>query len=239
MTSTAGCRGIRQSLGVYVLGAIDPAERVQVDEHLATCLDCREELAALAGLPALLRKIPLTEAERIAEPELAADDGPPEELLHSLLARTTQVRRARRWRGLVAAAAAVVVALGGGAVAMNAFQPAGAPAAQGQAQDQIHWHIVTHTDAATGAWMSVRYTPRPWGTLLNVQVNGIPPGTDCALEVVNTAGQRLTVGDWRVSYTGGQVWYPASTSVSDASLRNFQLTSGGRTLVKVPVAPES
>lgn len=233
MTSTAGCRGIRQSLGVYVLGAIDPAERAQVDEHLATCLDCREELAALAGLPALLRKIPLTEAERLAEPESAADGAPSAELLHSLLARTTQVRRARRWRGLAAAAAAVVVALGGGAVAMNALQPSGAPVAS------FHWHTVAHTDAATGAWMSVRYASRPWGTLLNVEVRGIRPGTNCTLEVVNAAGQRLTVGDWRVSYAGAPVWYPASTSVSDANLRSFQLTSAGRVLVKVPATPES
>jgi Putative zinc-finger len=235
MTSTAGCRGIRQSLGVYVLGAIDPAERAQVDEHLAACLDCREELAALAGLPALLRRIPLAEAERLAEPESYAADAPSEELLHSLLARTTQVRRARRWRGLTAAAAAVVVALGGGAVAMNALQPAASPPAAAK----VHWHTVAHTDAVTGAWMTVRYTPRPWGTLLNVQVKGIPRGTNCTLEVVNAAGQRLTVGDWRVNYTGGQVWYPASTSVPDANLRSFQLTSAGQVLVKVPATPES
>ena len=49
-----------------MLGAIDPAERTQVDEHLATCPDCREELASLAGLPALLRRVPTAEAERLA-----------------------------------------------------------------------------------------------------------------------------------------------------------------------------
>ena len=54
MTGMAGCREIRQALGVYVLGAIDPAERAQVDEHLASCPGCREDLAGLAGLPAML-----------------------------------------------------------------------------------------------------------------------------------------------------------------------------------------
>ena len=54
MTGMAGCREIKQALGVYVLGAIDPAERAQVDEHLASCADCREELASLAGSPARL-----------------------------------------------------------------------------------------------------------------------------------------------------------------------------------------
>jgi len=48
------CQEARVSLGVYVLGAIDPAERALVDSHLATCRDCRDELAGLAGLPALL-----------------------------------------------------------------------------------------------------------------------------------------------------------------------------------------
>ena len=48
MSGAASCREIRNSLGVYVLGAIDPAERAQVDEHLPTCADCREELASLA-----------------------------------------------------------------------------------------------------------------------------------------------------------------------------------------------
>src|SRR5579859_8242284 len=69
MNGMAGCREIRQALGVYVLGAIDPAERTRVDEHLATCHECREELASLAGLPAMLRKVPVVEAERLAAAE--------------------------------------------------------------------------------------------------------------------------------------------------------------------------
>ena len=80
MTGMAECRQIRQALGVYVLGAIDPAERAQVDEHLATCPECREELASLAGLPAMLRKVPVVEAERLAaaeeDPELTGMPSP-------------------------------------------------------------------------------------------------------------------------------------------------------------------
>jgi anti-sigma factor RsiW len=66
MSGAASCREIRHALGVYVLGAIEPGDRAQVDEHLATCADCREELASLAGLPALLRRVPTAEAERLA-----------------------------------------------------------------------------------------------------------------------------------------------------------------------------
>src|SRR5215472_2824183 len=127
MTGMAGCREIKQALGVYVLGAIDPAERAQVDEHLATCADCREELASLAGLPALLRKVPIVEAERLAaaeqDPELTGVPSP--EMLTSLVARTTNVRRIRRWRGLAAAAAVALVAVAGGAAVTNALQSPG------------------------------------------------------------------------------------------------------------------
>lgn len=72
MTQTMDCSEARLSLGVYVLGAIDPDERAQVDIHLAGCPACRDELAELEGLPALLALVSTEEA--IA---LAANDGPP------------------------------------------------------------------------------------------------------------------------------------------------------------------
>ena len=62
---TWDCADAKMSLGVYVLGAIDPAERALVDAHLATCRDCRDELAGLAGLPALLARVNPDEVSRI------------------------------------------------------------------------------------------------------------------------------------------------------------------------------
>jgi predicted anti-sigma-YlaC factor YlaD len=229
MTS-AGCRDIKHALGVYVLGAIDPAERALVDEHLAICLDCREELAGLAGLPALLRKIPLAEAERLAGPD-AEDDAASEEMLQSLLRRTARVRRARRLRGLVAAAAVVLVALGGGGFALNSVL-------SGNSQPAVAehtWQTVTVSDSQTGAVMTVDYTPTQWGTLMKIQVKGITAGTDCQFVVTDAAGHRWTVGGWRLTYQGGPAWYPASTSVADKDLRTFELVSGKRVLAEVPV----
>ena len=65
MTPTWDCTEARLSLGVYVLGAIDPAERSLVDAHLLTCQECRDELADLAGLPALLARVNPDEISRI------------------------------------------------------------------------------------------------------------------------------------------------------------------------------
>jgi putative zinc finger protein len=235
MTSMAGCREIRQALGVYVLGAIDPAERALVDSHLATCPECREELAALAGLPALLRRIPVTEAERLALPGADGLDEPSEELLHSLLARAQRVRHGRRWRGLVAAAAAVVLALGIGAVASAALQPSG-PASI--ADLSLRWHTVSGTNAVTGTKMTVKYVPMAWGTLMNVQVSGPSAGTVCELEVTDSAGHWWVVGGWKLSYRGGPAWYPASTWVPEPEVRSFELTSGGRVLAHVKAPPD-
>jgi len=97
---------VRMTRRVPAVQTNRPAERAVVDDHLATCPDCREELAALAGMPAMLRKVPLAEAERLAAPDSDSDSAAPDELLHSLLARTASVRRARRWRAVAAAAAA-------------------------------------------------------------------------------------------------------------------------------------
>src|SRR3984885_11154418 len=52
------CAHVRYLLGVYLLGAIGPGERAQIEEHLAACPWCRGELAGLAGLPGLLRRVP-------------------------------------------------------------------------------------------------------------------------------------------------------------------------------------
>jgi predicted anti-sigma-YlaC factor YlaD len=227
MTGLSSCREIRQALGVYVLGAIDPAERAQVDAHLATCPDCREELASLAGLPAMLRKVPVVEAERLASPDAEPDLSvvPSEEMLKSLVARTTNVRRIHRWRGALAAAAAVIVALGGGAAIATAIQSGGS-----QQVDNAHWR--TALGGAAGIHLTVRYRQVASGTLIETNVIGVPLGTTCQFQVVDDHGNVMPLGSW--VYWHGSSWYPASSSLSDAQLRTFQLAVGGKVVASAP-----
>jgi hypothetical protein len=56
MDGSAACAGVRSQLGVYLTGAIAPADRAVVVGHLGSCKDCRAELAGLAALPGLLRR---------------------------------------------------------------------------------------------------------------------------------------------------------------------------------------
>lgn len=226
----AGCREIRQALGVYVLGAIDPAERAQVDEHLAACPECREELASLAGLPALLRKVPIVEAERLAAPEqdLELAGVPSAEMLTSLIARTTNVRRIHRWRSVAAAAAVAIVALGGGVAVANALHPSAVP--PGPAA--VAWQQTSGSGPAAGAHLTVKYRNEPWGTRMLVNVTGLQPGSVCQLRVMDATGGTSVVGSWKL--WPGDSWYPASTWLGEQDLRSFQVTVDGRVVAAAP-----
>jgi anti-sigma factor RsiW len=240
VTSIADCREIRQALGVYVLGAIEPAERSTVDEHLSGCPECREELASLAGLPALLHRVPLAEAERLAAPDSGSDDELlSEELLHSLLVRSARVRRVRLWRGLAAAAAVVVLAVGAGAAGaqvLHGGSSASASSPLANVRGVHHWQRVSSTDPQTGVRLTVDYAPLTWGTVMAANVSGLKPGIVCQFVVTDTAGHNTVVGGWRLTYGHWPMWYPASTAVTDQHLRSFEVTSGGKVLAEVPAS---
>jgi MYXO-CTERM domain-containing protein len=117
MEITRECAGIKSQLGVYVIGAISPEDRAVVVRHLAACEPCREELADLAGLPALLRRPSCRDAADPGDGQLT--DGPGEAspegdgagaggALPGALGGIAMRRRRRRW--LLAAAAGVLVA---------------------------------------------------------------------------------------------------------------------------------
>jgi hypothetical protein len=227
MTEAISCGDIRQLLGVYVVGAIDPAERAIVDEHLSHCSDCTQELAGLAGLPALLGRVPLTDAEQLvvngAEPPSA--DEPRPELLDSLLRRLTVRRKTRMWRGLAAAAAAVVIAVAGGvAVGIVASH----------ASDHDYQQEAYGSNARTHVTAAVSYQPTSWGTAMQVKVTGIKTGAECTFWVVNSRGERSVAGSWMVARGYPDQWYPASSYASLASVQSFEITSHGKVLVTIP-----
>lgn len=234
MTSVGGgCEVVRQELGVYVLGAIEPANRAMVDEHLRCCPRCREELAALAGLPALLRRVAVAQAVVLCGGD--ARDGETSaavsgDLLGALLDRMAQARRLRMWR--LAAAAAVLVTATAVGWGLQAWPAAPPPRAGSQ------WTATaTAVNPVTRAGATVRYATRPWGTQLEVQVTGIPAGTTCQFWVTTARGQDVETGSWAIPAGQRDGWYPASAAVPVSGLRGFEVTSAGKTLVTVPAQP--
>ena len=119
MNGACLCVQARQELGVYLLGAIEPTQRALVDRHLAACPQCRAELAGLAGLPSLLRKVPVEEALQLPPDAAALVPGPS---LAALVGRVSGIRRRRWWL----AAAAALIAGFAAAFGLQALHPAAA-----------------------------------------------------------------------------------------------------------------
>jgi hypothetical protein len=193
MTINTECSRLRISLGVYVLGAIEPAERAMVDEHLATCARCRDELASLAGLPALLG--------RVTEEQIARLSPPTGELFDSTLAKAARESRGRRRKNIVwlaAAAVALVVASGAGVgVIAQSDHPGGVPSATStpQAEKGV---TVSGNDPTTGVQADITMNEEEWGTALRVRLKGAKPGTRCQLFAVDKNGARDVAGGWLV-----------------------------------------
>jgi predicted lipoprotein with Yx(FWY)xxD motif len=175
MDDAGTCAGIRPQLGVYLTGAITPADRVLVVRHLTACADCRTELAWLAGLPALLRRPPVQAAaqepptddtvpdntvpeymvpEYTVPDEVGVGDPGAARMPGRLARRVARRRRRRRW--LLAAAAFVLVAGAGAGWALHlAGRSAPGPAADAtvlQTRDIGDVTVLTDDEGYTLYW---------------------------------------------------------------------------------------
>jgi Putative zinc-finger len=235
MTQTWDCAEARPSLGVYVLGAIDPGERGLVDAHLVTCRDCRDELAGLAGLPALLARVNPDEISRIRADDAVrpvAGDDPPEELLGTVLGLAEARRRRNRWRYLSAAAAVAAIA-GGLFAGLSSATSTTKTVVAGFASGTAPWDTADATNAATGATATVAYAHQLWGESFQVLVDRIPVGTTCQMWVVHPDGSRTEVAAWTTASDEGTVWYAGSMPSTAGPIGTFQITAGNQVLLTV------
>ncbi|MEU4195933.1 zf-HC2 domain-containing protein [Kribbella sp. NPDC026611] len=188
----------RTQLGAYALGALEPGEVQEVDQHLATCAECRAELADLNEIKDFLGEVP---------PE-AFLEGPPEGgdlLLQRTLREVREltpavepevvhapVKKRSRWL-LVAAAAVVVAGALGGGVALGRST---APQADGPVAG---YKEATTTDTVSGASMATTVEPRSGWSWIRVQVKGLKSGDQCEMFVTDKTGKSWAAGSWVVS----------------------------------------
>ncbi len=206
----------RHWLASYVLGALAPADRRQLDEHLLGCPECREELASYAAVPGLLSRLDLAEAT-------GGTLLPPPSLLPSMLAAVESERKARirqlsRWRAATAAVALAaaltgVLALTGGNASPESERPLMAA-------------------AGVGSSGSVTMQPRPWGTELHLLLQGLPPSGAFEAYAVDAAGVRTLAASWG-STADGRAEVPAATRLSAEALAQIvvQTRAGSALLV--------
>jgi predicted anti-sigma-YlaC factor YlaD len=231
--TAGGCAEIRLSLGAYVLGALDPADRSRVDAHLATCAECRDELASLAGLPGLLGRVSRAEVE--AEP---SDPGP--QLLDRLLnAAASERRRDRRRRWLTSVAAAVIALAGIGVaigVSQDRHETVSAKLPVGVSETFTATNPLTHVQASVTEWK------KGWGASLQVTVTGVTAdlaGARCQLIAVGPAGKTDVAASWAAPNEGyrgtSKVDANGATALASSDITAFKVVgSDGATLVWVP-----
>ncbi|MFI0350695.1 anti-sigma factor family protein [Actinomadura sp. 9N407] len=235
------CGEMRIALGVYVLGAIEPGERTRLDSHLDGCPACRDELAGLAGLPALLGRVTERQIEQMA--------GPPPELLDSLLTRAAQKRRrlpilrrppsaGRLWwapAALAACALLLVGVLAGALLTSVKDEPVAVPVTPSSPSITTSPGAERIRAADAGVKGEIVLYRKKWGTKIELYLAGAPYGGTCRFFAVARDGQRDMLGSWHVAYRKGFGQYMGSTMFHREQLSSFEIvTLDGRPLLSIP-----
>ncbi|THG30995.1 anti-sigma factor family protein [Naasia lichenicola] len=239
----------------YVLGALSAEDRRAFELHLESCERCADAVAALAGLPGLLRTVPAesalglldreedgyARAEEVSDADLdsGTDAGsipPPADLLERMQER--ERRRSGRTRrrlvlGLVAAA--VVLA----AVAVPSIIAATSSTGSTTVLAQTQPGPLEAT---------VRLASADWGTSLDVACSYAEDGTwyapptdeggwRYALVVIDDTGEETQVSTWKAA-PGESVDVVGSTELSVDQIRTVEIRSlaTGATLMTAEVA---
>ena len=179
----------------YVLGSLSAADRREFEAHMAHCPSCREAVAGLSGMPALLSHLGRDEvaamseagATRAATPEMSP------ELLPSLLAAVRwRRRRARMVTWVASAAAAMVLGLG---VFVGVQDYSSSHPQQVTASDQQMAQVGTTLLTST-----VQLSSQHWGTAINLRCVCLAPVNahhdTLAMVVVGRDGSQTRLATW-------------------------------------------
>lgn len=215
-----------QDAGAYVLGALDPAARLEFERHLRGCAECSRSVTELAGLPALLATVPRDVAEQLGEENVT--EPAPLGLLDAVLARVDHARGTRRHRRLLlvaAAAVALLAAVVGGVVAMR----------DGEAPDVRTVALQETVDGPLA--VTARMEQVAWGTRIELdcryEAAASPYATPpvYALVVRDDSGNVEQVATWR-AVPGRDVTVQAATAVPRDRIAALEVrTSDGRTVL--------
>lgn len=209
----SGCPTHSDLMGGYVLGALEPAEREEMERHLKTCELCRREHAALTGLPGLLDQI---------EPTDVPPPVPSASLEDAVLDRVARERggrrpgalpRLRRPRLALAAAAAAVLAVALATVLLTLPEDDSA-------------YAVGELRGTPGAGGSFVLDAVPAGTRVSLEVSGLPPRKDYELWCVRTDRRWISGGTFRAR-AGGEAEAQLTAAVRPGEYHHVVITGRG------------
>ena len=228
----------------YVLGSLSPTERREFESHMTTCKRCRDAVAEISGMPALLSRLDSDDIAEIDELGQAASAPPPlrPELLTSLLKRVTwQRRRSRVLTWAVAAAAAAVLVVG----VFVAWRSN--PAMPSPEQPRASASALLMTPVATPSELSATITlgSHRWGTQIQMtctygaesknggDADSDEAGDKLAMVVVGRDGSQTQLATW-VGLAGVSASPVGSTSMTLDQIAAVRVVSvdGGKVLLQ-------
>ncbi|WP_426997223.1 anti-sigma factor family protein [Pseudarthrobacter sp. N5] len=217
---------LHQLLGAYLLGGLDPADAARFEAHLTVCGSCRDELAELESIPALLDALPVPDAVALtaARPRDASPAEPgvavPPAVLVQLASRRRRSRR--RWAALMGAVAAACLALG--FVAGPLLNRPAPPDARYSVQ------------AGNGLQFSVELARKTWGTELAVDGRSMPQNGTLSLWIRDRDGSEDRACAWTAT-PSGKVKVTGATPVQLASIASVELRNESQQTVAVITVP--
>lgn len=197
--------------GAYVVGALDAAQRQAFEEHLRACGACRAEVARLAPLPPLLRRLP-------PPPPAGLQGGTKSPTLAALAGRLA--RRRRRTRQVVLGALVAAAALAG---------VLAVPALQESSVSRGRMVSLSGTQAAGTAQLDAR----AWGTQVILTLSGLPAGDPATAAVTGPSGAAERAGSW-ISPSDGRAVLEVATKLEPAAITSVTVidTRTGRTIMR-------
>jgi Putative zinc-finger len=207
------------SLGVYVLGAADGAERARVEAHLPGCPACQAELMKLAPLPGLLAGLP---------DDMRAQPDPPGRAAGQPAPAGTSIRPVRRWRAIAAAACVAAAAGTAGGIWLTATGAAPRPATV----------TLSGTNPAMHVSATAVLTATSWGTSIQLRLRGAPLNVPCRLIARSRAGATEVTGVWD-AWRDGPITVPASAGLRPSDIASLQVATTAKTLLTIGAEPRS
>lgn len=202
---------LREALGAYVLGQLDDVGlRRDLQEHLATCAECRAEVAEIGPLAAALRQVDPDDVRPVGI-------APPPELDERVrLALPLPAPTRRRWTPVVSG-----VLVGAAAAALVAV----VVVTRDDAPDGPTIVAVDEVESSPGVTASAGLVDHTWGLEIKLEVTGLPADEIFEMWVTDDDGGSHAAGEF-VGVADKTITCDMSSSVLLAHATRFVVVDG-------------
>ena len=201
----------------YVLGALSPADRREFEEHLRGCAECAANVAALAGVPGLLARVPREEGLALLDSPVPSEDVLPTLLPRLEFAARRDRRRRRAGTWALAAAAAAAGVIGTLAIPQLLDQPTETVTAELEPVIDIPLTATVELTDADGGTQLDMICSYPYGA-------GDGRERSYDLFVIDTAGEAQRVSTW-TSRAGQTVEVSATVDAAPDEIETVEVRS--------------